>query len=85
MYVVAPGTAAIEYGLLFEGTHAEVLPVIAPGVGIAGRTVMAKLPAGLVPQVLVAVTESVPPVAPAPKAIVGLAVVPLVIVAPVPL
>ena len=61
-----------------------VTPVIGPGVmGAPGLTVIDRLRGELLPQLLSAVTESVPPVAPAAKSIVMLVPPPL-IVAPVP-
>ena len=73
------------YDIPFCPWHTAALPVIAPGAGAVGLTVILKLDAPDVPQLLVAVTLSVPDVAPAPKEtlLVGVAVVALK-VAPAP-
>jgi hypothetical protein len=64
VYVVAPGTAVVEYVLVLF-VHTEALPVIEPGCAGIDEVVTTKTCAMELPQVLFATTLILPPVAPA--------------------
>ena len=76
VYDVAPDTGVTEYE--FEVVaHTDAGPEITPGVAGAARITTAFVCAGELPQVLSAVTDIVPPFAPAVTFIVSVVDVPL--------
>jgi hypothetical protein len=64
VYELAPGTALIEYTFPVAPEHTVVEPFTAPGVAGALFKVIAEADAADVPQLLVAVTLTLPAVEP---------------------